>query len=171
MGKRSDFVRRPMDSYATPFKAVLPLMSHLRGIETFAAPCAGAGDLVRHLEALGLRCVHQSDIQDGVNALDLNVVGGADAIIENPPWTREILHPMIRHFQRIAPTWLLFDAGWSHTKQSAPFLPQCSHIVSVGRVKWVADSKYTGKDDAAWYRFHAQHHEGPRFIGPMLEAA
>lgn len=168
MGKRSDFLRRPMDAYATPFSAVLPLMPHLRGIETFAEPCAGEGDLVHHLQSLGLYCCHKTDIQDGFDALDLTDVGGADAIITNPPWTREILHPMILHFQKIAPTWLLFDADWSHTKQSAPFLAQCSHIVSAGRIKWIADSKHTGKDNAAWYRFHAQHVDGPKFIGPSV---
>ena len=171
MGKRSDFARRPMDAYATPFKAVLPLMPHLRGVETFAEPCAGEGDLVRHLEALGLLCAHKTDIKDGFDALELDLSGTADAIITNPPWTREILHPMIRHFQRFAPTWLLFDADWIHTKQAAPFLQNCSHIVSVGRVKWIEGSAQTGKDNAAWHRFHAQHHEGPRFIGPQLAEA
>jgi hypothetical protein len=79
---------------------------------------------------------------------------------------------MILHFQKIAPTWLLFDADWAHTKQSAPYLPQCSHIVSIGRLKWIEGSKFTGKDNCAWYRFHAQHYEGPRFYGhPVAVAA
>lgn len=168
MGKRSEFARRPMDAYATPFSAVIPLIPHLRGIETYAEPCCGDLDLINHLTAFGLRCVYYSDIQRGHNALDIVSID-ADAIITNPPWTREILHPMIRLFQRLAPTWLLFDADWAHTRQSAPFIANCSHIVAVGRVKWIAGSKYTGKDNCAWYRFHAQHHDGPRFIGPMVK--
>lgn len=171
MGKRSDFPRRKNDAYATPYKAVLPLIPHLRGIATFAEPCVGEGDLVAHLESFGLVCTYEADIERGHDALTHPPVGKFDAIITNPPWTREILHPMIKSFQAIAPTWLLFDADWPHTKQAAPFLDQCSHIVSVGRVKWIEDSEHTGKDNASWFRFHAQHTGGPRFIGPMVERA
>jgi hypothetical protein len=97
-----------------------------------------------------------------MDAMDLNEVR-ADAIIENTPWDRDLLHPMILHFQSLAPSWLLFDGDWIHTRQAAPYLDQCSHIVSVGRVKWIEDSKFTGKDNCAWHRFHCQHTGGPKF--------
>lgn len=172
MGKRSDFTRRPMDAYQTiDPKAVRRLLPHLHGVRTFAEPCCGEGYLIDHLQSAGLKCAYANDISVGSDALATTHFGPIDAIITNPPWTREILHPMIRHFQSIAPTWLLFDADWSHTGQSAPFLAQCSHVVSVGRLKWIPGTKQTGKDNVAWYRFHAQHNDGPRFIGPMLEAA
>lgn len=170
MGKRSVFARRKNDAYDTPYKAVLPLIPHLRGITTFAEPCVGKGELVSHLSQFGLECIYEADIETGMDALTNPPHGRFDAIITNPPWTREILHPMITLFQAIAPTWLLFDADWPHTKQAAPFLDQCSHIVSVGRVKWIADSEHTGKDNASWFRFHAQHVGGPKFIGPMVES-
>jgi hypothetical protein len=51
------------------------------------------------------------------------------------------------------PTWLLFDADWMHTRQSAPFMPHLRKIVSVGRVKWIPDSPFTGKDNCCWYLF------------------
>lgn len=173
MGKRSTFARRPMDEYQTiDPKAVRVLMPFLFGVETFAEPCCGDCHLIEPLQARGLRCVYSGDIWMGYDALQQPHFEHADAIITNPPWTREILHPMILHFQRFAPTWLLFDADWAHTKQAAPFLPQCSHIVSVGRLKWIPDTKQTGKDNCAWYRFHAQHGSGPRFFGqPLREAA
>ncbi len=171
MGKRSDFARRPMDAYQTPYAAVPALIPYLRGITYFAEPCAGEGKLVRHLESFGLRCEYEADIQLGYDALKATRFGIIDAIITNPPWTRTILHPMIKHFQSIAPTWLLFDADWPHTKQAIPYLDQCSHIVAVGRLKWVEDSNTTGKDNACWYRFHSQHVGGPRFYPQMAEAA
>ncbi|MBT1154337.1 hypothetical protein J1C56_01900 [Aminobacter anthyllidis] len=173
MGKRSDFPRRPMDGYQTiDPRAVAALVPYLAGVETFAEPCAGEGHLIRQLEGAGLRCGYSGDLSTGQDALKIKFFDGYDAIITNPPWTREILHPMIRHFQRMAPTWLLFDADWAHTGQSAPFMAQCSHIVSVGRLRWIEGTKHTGKDNVAWHRFHAQHHEGPRFVGrPMKEAA
>lgn len=172
MGKRSDFARRPMDSYQTiDARAVAPLLPFLRGVKRYAEPCAGEGHLCDHLASAGFVCTYRSDIDGGTDAFSLNRFGDVDAIITNPPWTREILHPMILHFQKIAPTWLLFDADWAHTKQAAPYLPQCSHIVSVGRLIWMPGTKQTGKDNCAWYRFHAQHFEGPRFYGPQLRAA
>ncbi len=161
-----------MDEYQTiDPTAVMVLRPFLVGVRRFAEPCVGEGYLCSDLEAGGLVCGYKGDIQRGVDALDVKDFGKVDAIITNPPWTREILHPMILHFQRFAPTWLLFDADWAHTKQAAPFLPQCSHIVSVGRLKWIPDTKQTGKDNCAWYRFHAQHMDGPRFVGQPLKVA
>jgi hypothetical protein len=91
------------------------------------------------------------------DALDVTAaavdMAGADYIITNPPWGRSILHPMIMHFSAMRPTWLLFDADWMHTRQAAPFMPWLRKIVSVGRVKWIPDSKMTGKDNSAWYLF------------------
>lgn len=168
MGKRSSFERKPRDAYQTiDLRASAVLVPHLRGIRTFAEPCAGDGHLVGQLQSHGLICTYEGDIATGQDALvyDFEADGSFDAIITNPPWRRDILHLMIERFQRIAPTWLLLDADWSHTKQSGPFMDQCSHIVSVGRLRWEPDTKQTGKDNASWYRFHAQHVGGPRFIG------
>jgi hypothetical protein len=163
MGKRSNFERREADFYPTPRAAVMPLIPYLRGIRTFAEPCAGDGALVRHLEGLGLRCVYAGDLRTGQDALALDHYGAADVIITNPPYTRDLMHRLIEHFQRIAPTWLLLDADWASTHQAAPFLPSCSDIVTIGRVKWIEGSKYTGKDNHAWFRFDARHSSGPVF--------
>lgn len=174
MGKRSDFIRRPMDCYLTiDPNAVTPLAPFLTNIRTFAEPCCGEGHLVRHLERAGLICLWQSDIawEEPYDALLLKDFGTVDAIITNPPWTRAILHPMIRHFQAIAPTWLLFDSDWPHTKQSAPYIDQCSHIVAVGRLRWIEGTNHKGKDNVCWYRFDAKHSGGPRFFGWDREAA
>lgn len=173
MGKRSSFERKPRDAYQTiDPRAGAALAPHLRGVQTFAEPCAGEGYLVGQLQALGLFCTYEGDIEQGLDALTFAFEDCAsfDAIITNPPWRRDILHPMIERFMRIAPTWLLLDADWSHTKQSGPFMDQCSHIVSVGRLRWEPDTKQTGKDNASWYRFHAQHTGGPRFIGREVAA-
>ena len=163
MGKRSNFDRIPRDFYPTPAAAVAPLVPHLVGIRTFAEPCAGAGDLVRHLESYGLRCVYQGDVKAGQDALTIDQYGDADAIITNPPWTRKLLHPLIEHFQRIAPVWLLLNSDWANTKQAAPYLATCSNILPIGRVIWIPGTTMHGKDNAAWYRFDARHVAGPIF--------
>ena len=167
MGKRSSFERREADFYPTPFPAVLPLIPFLRrdSVKTFVEPCAGAGDLVRHLESFGLRCVYAGDIRTGQDALELDHYGACNSIITNPPWSRDVMHRLIMHFQDIAPAWLLLDADWKQTRQAAPYLPHCSDIVAIGRVKWIEGSKHTGKDNACWYKFDIRHKSGPVFHG------
>ena len=119
MGKRSNFERREADFYPTPRAAVAPLIPHLRGIHSFAEPCAGDGALVRNLEGFGLRCVYAGDIHSGQDALALDHYGAPDCIITNPPYTRLAMHA--QHFQDIAQTWLLIDYDWSATRQAAQF--------------------------------------------------
>ena len=159
MGKRSNFERKPRDYYPTPFEAVEPLIEHLPRKFTFCEACAGNGALVGHLEWHGGICMWASDIEpqlEGIHKNDYSDIGEEEClesefIITNPPWNRNILHPMIEHFSEIKPTWLLFDADWMHTKQAAPYLSNCKKIVSIGRVKWFGDT--TGKDNCAWYLF------------------
>lgn len=158
MGKRSNFERRPRDFYPTPAQAVIPLLPHLSDIQRFCEPCAGDGALIDHLKAAGLACIAAWDIAPQRkdiaqhDALDRHI-GHIDAFITNPPWDRKILHPLIEHLSNQHPTWLLFDADWMHTKQSAELMKRCRTIVSVGRVKWIPDSTMTGMDNCAWYLF------------------
>jgi hypothetical protein len=167
MGRRSDFPRRPHDGYQTiDPKAVAVLLTYIRrdNIRSFAEPCVGKDYRLYHLLGdIGLNCVLASDIIDGVDALTITDFCGADAIITNPPWTRELLHPLIEHFQKHAPTWLLFDSDWAYNQQAGPYLDSCSDIVAVGRLKWFNDT--AGKDNASWYRFDKGHSGGPKFHG------
>ena len=173
MGKRSDFERVERDYYPTPMAAVEPLLPHLQGNEFFVEPCAGAGILIGHLEKHGLLCSAAFDIKPQTSlvlpldalALTERECHEADLIITNPPWDRDILHPMIDVFSSILPTWLLFDADWMHTKQAIPFLTRCEKIVSVGRVKWFPESKMVGKDNCAWYLFVPYDVEETKFHG------
>lgn len=168
MGKRSDFERVERDFYPTPWAAVVPLIPHLPKSFTYWEPCAGDGQLVRHINRIGGDCVLASDIcpLGSVNrdadfiakqdALTMDAPASADFIVTNWPWKRSIMHPMIEHFAAQRPTWALFDADWMHTRQAKPFEPYCRKVVSVGRVKWIEGSKQTGKDNCAWYLFDAK---------------
>ena len=159
MGKRSEFERQPRDFYPTPMEAVKPLIPHLPREFTFAEPCAGDGALCKHLEHYGGVCMWASDIDpqlEGIHKNDYSEIGyneliESEYIITNPPWDRKILHPLIEYYRKIKPTWLLFDADWMHTKQSASYMLNCEKIISVGRIKWFGDT--TGKDNCAWYLF------------------
>jgi hypothetical protein len=170
MGKRSDFPRKNNDFYPTPMSAVLPLLDELRPETVFDEPCAGDGSLVRHLEQHGHHCLKASDIEQrlprsyirgGVDALEIQH-SDAMMFITNPPWSRKIMHPMIMHLAAIRPAWLLIDAGWFHTQQSAPFMEFCRKIVSIGRVKWIEGSKHTGKDDCVWALFDRRYEKIPQ---------
>ena len=175
MGKRSDYERVERDFYPTPWQAVEPLVPHLPKNFAFAEPCAGDGALVSHIETLieGAWCSWASDIEPQTQ----NIVTRhfrelveddfeeAEYIITNPPWDRKLLHPMIEYFTAYRPTWLLFDADWMHTKQSAMFMTYCSKVVSVGRVKWIEGSKSVGKDNCCWYLFDALDDTPTEFYG------
>ena len=162
MGKRSEFKQRKNDFYPTPMEAVKPLIPFLPKEKfTFYEPCAGDGRLVTYIESLspGISMGHsdiepQSDWIAQKNALELWVPSKTDYIITNPPWSRHLLHPMIMHFSTQAPTWFLFDADWMHTKQAVPYLTKLKKVVSIGRVKWIENSKHTGKDNSCWYLFY-----------------
>lgn len=143
-------------------KAAEPLLPFIEKIERFAEPCAGKGDLVHHLKQFGLKCVYQGDIREGRNALHRTSFGKIDAIITNPPHTREVMHAMIEHFQKIAPTWLLIDLDWVANLQAVPYLPRCSDIVIIGRIKWFKNTPATGKENYGWYRFDAKHRGATR---------
>lgn len=169
MGKRSNFERKERDYYVTPHSAVVPLIPHLT-YKTFEEPCAGNGALAFHLIREGLKCIKATDIQPQhieIGKQDVFDIKRtlAGCFITNPPWDRKILHPLIDHLRNIAPTWLLFDADWMHTKQSAPYIQYCEKIVSVGRVKWIEDSKSTGKDNCAWYLFTETGKPSTTFVG------
>ncbi len=167
MGKRSDFARAERDFYPTPVAAVRPLLLFLPSSFTFVEPCAGDGALVRHLEAAGGHCFWASDIEPRdpkVHRCDMSVfpdVPLADFIITNPPWRRDLLHPLIERARDMLPTWLLFDGDWLFNKHATPHLPYCQRVVPIGRVKWIEGSPYAGKDNCAWYLFGRERGPGP----------
>lgn len=172
MGKRSNFERRERDFYPTPVEAVLPLLPHLGPCVEFYEPCAGDGALVKHLQGFGHICTRATDIEpkaDWIGKADATVDHlsgfGGGLFITNPPWDRKLLHPIIENLIQQGVAWLLFDADWMHTKQSAPYIGSVRSIVSVGRVKWIPDSKMTGKDNCCWYEFVLDFYGQTQFYG------
>lgn len=120
-------------------------------------PCAGQGDLIKLIEqnCPTAQCVGSSDISTGKDAFDLTSddLEGADCIITNPPWSRNLLHDMIIHFKDLKPTFLLFDADWAMNKSSVPYLEYCYGIYPIGRLKWIPGTTMQSKDNCAWYFF------------------
>lgn len=172
MAKRSAFARRKNDAYLTwDRRAVPPLLPYLDAAE-FVEPCAGEGHLVDQLESYGLRCVQALDVEPGREDIEqgdartLRVRPGLQ-IISNPPWSRPLLHAIIANLAPQAVTWLLFDADWLFTQQSAPLLPHLHLVVPVGRLRWVEGTPHDAVDSCAWYRFGPNAPASPA-IAPCL---
>lgn len=180
MGKRSNFARNSRDYYRTRDpRVVAPLLAITGGPVAYYEPCAGDGSLVKLLRGFGFACEWASDIEPqdpGIDKLDAMTLTrshlfGANWIVTNPPWYRPDLHAMIRHFITLAPTTLLFDADWAHTKQSAELMQHCRAISAIGRVRWIEGSRHDGKDNCAWYHFTEATDSETVFYGRQLEAA
>ncbi len=169
MGKRSNFKRIEKDNYATPREAILPVLPFLRRDIVYYEPCCGDKKLVQHFAPEGVHFVGYSDIELDARTTNYSFLPGIPLhsveFITNPPWSRDILHPIIENLSSQANTWLLFDSDWMHTRQSSELIKRCATIVSVGRVKWIPDSKMTGKDNACWYYFLPNYSGGPHFFG------
>ena len=166
MSKRSNFERVGKDFYETPLEAVKPLIPHLRNHYYYIDPCAGSGAIERAIFKLSKGSLYLSCAYDLFNAdysYDSYLADARTAtyphlhqnevFITNPPWSRELLHPIIENLASQKPTWLLFDADWAHTKQAISYMEYCHKIVSVGRVCWFPETKTKGKDNCCWYLF------------------
>jgi hypothetical protein len=165
MGKRSDFPRHPRDDYSTPVEALEPLIRFLDKSRVIIEPCPGAGKLVKHMREAGY-CV--LSVEKDAREYQYFTIAGDDnrsIFVTNPPWTREVLHPIIVNLSDQAPTWLLLDADWMHLASARPFLSRLRVIVSVGRVQWFSGSPSAGKDNSAWYRFERPSRRVTRFHG------
>jgi hypothetical protein len=131
---------------------VVPLIPYLRGIKTFAEPCAGDGDLVRRLEEFGLRCVYVGDIRTGQDALNLDSYGATDAITTKSTYSRDALHRLTRTSKGVSVTWRLLPADCVSTLQGVPLRPLLGH-----RDDRQGEIQVQQQDNFAWYRFDARH--------------
>ncbi|MEP0233437.1 hypothetical protein [Roseibium sp.] len=169
MGKRSNFIKVPKDLYRTidprACPPVLPFVLS-EGIRRFIEPCYGYGDLPGPFLRAGLDCVGRYDVAprstrviDPVVPLDGRELtaahlNGADAIITNPPWTRDLLHALIARWVPLSVCWLLFDAAWKHTGQAVELMrAYCTDFVPCPRLIWIPGTTQASKDDCGWYRF------------------
>jgi len=166
VGKRSSFARKERDFYPTPYEAVLPLLPHLPPALVYDEPCAGEGDLIRHLQKAGHRVDAHYDLAEGFDARAIQQCYGA-MFITNPPWPVTRGEPTLsiaKHLSELAPTWLLLSADFCHNLYFAEIAPRCQKIVSVGRVSWEGNGT-KGKDNCAWYLFDLAHKGPTEFYG------
>lgn len=173
MSKRTPGLpQRPRGFWPTPFAPVKPLIRYLPPEANWIEPCAGAGDLIRHLAHLwpGGRLCGAYDLvphADGIveaDALSLDL--RPDLYITNPPWPRigqrgDPALAIIKHLMRLAPSWMLLPWDFAANDYFREVRDHCVEIVPIGRVKWVPGSGMAGKDNCAWYQFDLAHSAGP----------
>ena len=171
MSKRSGFARIPRDLYNTPAKAVEPLLRILKPKTLFVEPCYGDGTLARALMAAGHRLMEAHDLPTDARVHPYSPQPSVIFITNPPYWGQpEDLHPLIENLSDQAPTWLLMSADWLFNQSSGPLTKRLRRIVAVGRVKWIPDSPYVGKDNAAWLLFERQANQR-FFVGANAKTA
>lgn len=170
MTKRA-FNARPRQArgfYPTPWEAFEPLAAVWApgvGMSVWE-PCAGDGALCRYMARVMWRVAGASDVaprHPKVQALDATTlrIDSLDdplVFITNPPWPEpgkkgEPTHAIAKHLSDMRPTWLLLPADWMHNVCNADLMARCRWVVSIGRVKWIAESEHSGFDNCAWFLF------------------
>lgn len=161
MSKRSDFDKVPKDFYPSTDKKILVegFVKEVRD-KTYAEPCWGEGDLEDLLRGVAT-CGWRSDIRD-TSPFSKQMAGtqvtpydirNCDLLVSNPPFTRQVLLPLIDHFVTLKPTWLLLPAGFMNNIYFGPYMKKCSKVVSIGRICWfpVNGKRVASTDDFCWY--------------------
>ena len=171
MARRSvGFTKRANDYYPTPFEQAAVLHQHLPPGTRFVEPCAGAGDLVRHLQHFGHVCTHACDIDPQDPLIDVgdgaSIAPGVEPIITNPPWSKGLLLPLLtawltagRDVVVLLPVNTICNVYW------APFAPHTHSLMPAGRPRWIPNSPHKAKDDAVWVSLKP---ESSRFLLPRV---
>lgn len=166
MSKFSNFERIPRDLYETIDSRAIPpnFLKYITGNKYYEPSC-GSGKLIDQLEPHA-ECIGASDIvplgrysgdmpKDALN-LSLYDVRGADCIITNPIYKKDMLLPLIDHLSSLKPTWLLLPSDLMHNGYMVPYMKRCERVVSVGRLyfflnEWVIKQPFDYEElDKKW---------------------
>ena len=175
MGKRSPGLpQRPRGFWPTPFEPVKPLIPYLPSEADWIEPCAGAGDLIRHLASLwpGGRLCGAYDLvpqAEGIEEMDARALDHRpDLYITNVPWpvTGARGDPslsIIKHLSGLARSWSLLPWDFAANAYFREVHRSCEFVLPIGRVSWLGNGQ-GGKDNACWACFDARHHSGPHLL-------
>lgn len=164
---QSAFAKDALNRYDTiDPRAVKALLPHLAPRTRFIEPCAGKGDLVRQLKAAGHICTDAFDIAPralGIRQQDAGTWAATRAawdryeiIITNPPFDWPVLRVLLENFAEQLPlSWVLLEASFMHKSRDgrAEQMQRCRKIVTIGRLKWAAESDDSSTRDYCWYQF------------------
>lgn len=162
LGKQK-FERVTRDFYPTGIKPLETLSPYLKKDLTYCEPCAGSYDLVNNLKKIrpDIVCNAAYDIypqdnqilQKSAIFITEDDIRNVDMFITNPPFKWDMFEPITEHLISLRPTWLLIPSDYMHNIRMGGLMKKCEMIVSIGRVKWFADSAATSTDNFCWYLF------------------
>lgn len=149
----------PREFWPTPLAAAKPLGEFLPKGTKFIEPCAGAGDLIEHLEGFGHECVEASDSDPQfanppfVELRDarLTAVGYAE-VITNPPFSQPLLKPLMEYWVGRTSMWLLLPSDMLINKWFNQYAVYVDQIIPIGRVSWLGNGQ-GGYENFVWAHF------------------
>ena len=157
--------RRASDHYATPHSCTVALLREeykfLSHHGVVWEPAVGKGPIKVILEAAGLKVVSSDIIDRGVEGVVLTnfydfdqPLGGASAIITNPPFGSRAPERFIRHAYRMGITYvaLFLKANYFNAQERLAlfdFWPPCAVYPLTWRPDWTGDGNPTM--DMSWY--------------------
>jgi hypothetical protein len=174
---QSAFAKDALNRYDTiDPRAVAALLPHLAPRTRFIEPWAGKGDLVRQMSAAGHTCIDAFDIaprapmirQQDASTWQAGPYTRRETIITNPPFDWPVVSALPANWaDQVVHSWLLLEASFMHTRRAGPLMQRCRKIVSIGRLKWAADTEHASTKDYCWFQFGSTASPGntPAFHG------
>ena len=160
----SGYQRKELDAYDTPEWVTQALLPHIKGVTSVWEPAAGAGQMVRVLEAAGLQ-VTATDIATGQDFLSATAKP-VDAIVTNPPYAlaQEFIEHALALTKPSGVIAMLLRCDFDHAKTRQHLFGQCPQfakkLVLTKRVRWIEGSNGSPSFNHAWFVWDWQH-EGP----------
>tara|TARA_R100001443_G_C3294553_1_gene163689 strand:- start:184 stop:678 length:495 start_codon:yes stop_codon:yes gene_type:complete len=152
--KNSLFKRKERDFYPTiDPQSVISIANFIKG-KKYYEPCCGDGSLIRILDDYA-ECVGASDVEKDATSLEKKDIFNATIFITNPPYTWNILQPILNHLPNILPTLLMLPSDMMHNQRMSLHMKRCKSVWSVGRLYW-QPNKVKGLDNYCWYLFQAK---------------
>lgn len=89
--------------------------------------------------------VGSSKVADALS-ITRGMLGDATSLIQNPPYTRATLYPLMDHWLSLGlPVWLLLPADMMHNVSFGKYMRQCKEVISAGRLFWFVNTLVFGK--------------------------
>lgn len=161
----SGYERKERDAYETPAWVTYALVPYIRKPTLIWEPACGSGKMVEALKKCVLP-IMGTDIDSGDDFFQ-TVVGGADAIITNPPYNcaQKFIE---RALALIAPSRgqvaMLLRADFDHAKTRKHLFGQhpafSKKIVLTKRIRWFEGTKGSPSFNHVWFVWDFQH-SGP----------
>lgn len=160
--QRGKFKQNAQEWYATPERAIPPLLQLLPPNTPFVEPCAGDGALASAVEAHGHSCVWAFDLTPKMaangsvcekrNAFDVDEYFGF-SLITNPPFSKA--KDLLKHWLTVSagPVFLLHPHDWLCNLDWQWAMRHARAVAPICRVKWIPESRHQSAENFVWAEY------------------